>query len=106
MQVPVTRTIDEAAIAVKVAKIVESFPNVVYIRFDLGHDWTDDPSIFFRIILKDGAAHPKCLFGYTQRIEEALRKHLDQDIDGLQDYYSYRSQTEQTTLKDPAWEPK
>jgi hypothetical protein len=41
----------------QVHEIAKSFPGeVVRIRYSVGHDWSGDPAIFFRVLLSDTAS--------------------------------------------------
>ena len=61
----------------------ELAPDVVRIRFKLGYDWSDDPAIYFRIILSDS-------FGLWES-------------DRLP-YFKFRSQSEQEKVREAAWD--
>ena len=80
-------------------------PNVIRIMYGLMLDWTDEQSLFFRIIISDAAAAPSKLRETTQRIRRKILAEIRADELGLQTYFNFRSQTEQAKLRDPAWEP-
>jgi len=80
-------------------------PNVIRIMYGLMLDWTDEQSLFFRIIISDAAAAPSKLRETTQRIRRKILAGIRADELGLQTYFNFRSQTEQAKLRDPAWEP-
>jgi len=76
---------------------------VVRIRYDLGSDWTGDPSIFFRIVLTDEAAKKGKLNETANAISEVLMREVKADEQGLHTYFNFRSASEQAELKEPAW---
>jgi hypothetical protein len=79
-------------------------PDVVWIRFNLGFDWTGDPSVFFRIVLSDEACMGEERFRVLrQRVQETLRSEFDEDELALLPYFNYRSLSEQTEMKERAW---
>lgn len=77
--------------------------SVVRIRYDLGTDWTGDPSIFFRIVLKDEAARKAKLNEIANEISLMLMREVKPDEHGLHSYFNFRSAEEQDKLKEPAW---
>jgi hypothetical protein len=80
-------------------------PNVIRIMYGLMLDWTDEQSLFFRVIISDAAAAPSKLRETTQHIRRKILTEIRADELGLQTYFNFRSQTEQAKLRDPAWEP-
>lgn len=76
---------------------------VVRIRYDLGSDWTADPSIFFRIVLTDEAAKEPKLNDIANAIAVILIREVKPEEHGLHSYFNFRSAAEQAQLKDPAW---
>jgi hypothetical protein len=77
-------------------------PDVVHIRFNIGEDWKDDWSIFFRIVLSDDAAKNR-LSQVADNVELHLAEHLDFNALGVHPYHNYRSASEQATLREEAW---
>jgi hypothetical protein len=77
--------------------------DVVRIHYDIGSDWIGNPSIFFRIILTDKASRPENLREVTQRVSLKIMNEAKTDQTGLNAYFSFRSQSEQAKLKEPAW---
>ena len=81
------------------------------IRYSAGEDWTDDPALFFRILLKDSAAteivsrsqlrSPDAL-ALPNLITDALRSQVQ--TDDFQPYFAFRSVSEQEKLRDPKWD--
>ncbi len=78
-------------------------PDVVRIRYSFGEDWTGDPSIFFKVLLTDAASRPAKLGKVVSRAELRIAEEFPGEALGLNWYTSYRSQSEQRELADPAW---
>ena len=77
-------------------------PDVVYIRYEIGKDWSDDWAIFFRVLLSDDASKNR-LREVTTQVEWRLAERLDFPAMGVFPYYNFRSQSEQATMREPAW---
>ncbi len=78
--------------------------DVVRLRYTIGPNWSDEPAIFFRVLLSDQASRPDRLHEVASRVEAVIQEHLDPlNSWGLVPYYNFRSQTEQEMLKEPAW---
>jgi hypothetical protein len=76
-------------------------PDVVRIRYSLGTDWSDEPAIYFRVILSDDAAKHR-----LREIANAVRERLgrlDGLAFGLRPYHHFRSESEQAALREEAW---
>ena len=82
----------------------ELAPDVVHIRMDVGHDWSDHPAIYFRVVLSDEASRRDRLREITQRVRGKVRNELGFDVLEHYPYFRFRSQSEQSQLRDPAWE--
>jgi hypothetical protein len=78
-------------------------PDVVRIRYEITLDSTDDEAIYFRILLSDDASREERRREVTKRVESELSKRLKLDDLGLMWYPSFRSESEQAMLKEPAW---
>jgi len=78
-------------------------PDVVRIRYEVALDSTDKEAIYFRILLSDDASREKRRREVTKRVESELSKRLKLDDLGLMWYPSFRSESEQAMLKEPAW---
>ena len=78
-------------------------PDVVRIRYDITEDWIGAPSIFFRIVLRDGALTNADRRELSQRISHRILAEVQPDDLGLQAYFNFRSASEQAQLKEPAW---
>ena len=97
--------VDEARIARQVASVARKFArDVVRIRFHVGEDWTGDPAIFLRILLKDNATTDDRRPEVTRRVEVALLEKLKPRDMGLIAFSDFRGESEQAMLKDPAWD--
>jgi len=79
-------------------------PDVVHIRMRVGHDWSEHPAIYFRVILSDEASRRERLLEITQRVRGRVRNELGLDDLEHFPYFRFRSQSEQAQLRDPAWE--
>ncbi len=78
-------------------------PKVVRIRYNLGSDWTGDPSVFFRIVLSDEVAKKTKLNQIAQTVTLALMREVKAEELGLHSYFNFRSRSEQERLNEPAW---
>jgi hypothetical protein len=78
--------------------------DVVRIRYDIGSDWTDNPAVFFKIILTDKASRPANLRDVIQRVSLKIGNEARIDETGLHAYFSFRSQSEQAKLKESEWD--
>jgi hypothetical protein len=78
-------------------------PTVVRIRYNLGADWTGDPSIFFRIVISDEFAKKPKLSDIAQKVSLKLMNEVKTDEFGLHAYFNFRSRSEQADLNEPAW---
>ena len=79
-------------------------PDVVSIGFRIGRDWSDDPAIYFRVILSDEASQPDRLFQTTKKVSNKLHEELGLDNLDHFPYIRFRSRSEQAKLQDPAWD--
>jgi hypothetical protein len=79
-------------------------PEVVRVRYELGDDSTGEPSVFFRILLSDPASRREQLGYVASRIStEIVRRIEPLEQWGVLPYFTFRSQSEQAQLQDPAW---
>ena len=96
--------VDEAQIEAGVQRAVEALaPDVVRIRFNLGEDWTGDPSVFFRVVLSKKASRLKHLGKTSDRIEAKVRQEVRPEELGLNYYFNFRSESERLANKEAAW---
>jgi hypothetical protein len=77
-------------------------PDVVRIRYEIGEDWSDQWSIFFRVVLTDEAAQHR-LRNVATKVVWELSRQLDFPAIGVFPYHNFRSESEQATLREPAW---
>jgi len=79
-------------------------PRAVRIRYSLGHDWSGDPAVFFRIILPDDASRRDHLLSTANEISTTVVERIEPlEQWGVLPYFSFRSQSEQAQLNEPAW---
>jgi hypothetical protein len=77
-------------------------PDVVYIRYEIGQDWSGDSAIFFRVLLSDDASKNR-LRDAASQVECRLAERLDFTSMGVFPYYNFRSESEQAAMREPAW---
>jgi hypothetical protein len=56
-----------------------------------------------RIVLRDDASREAQLGEMAKRVALTIRNEVDAEQLGLHPYFNFRSQSEQTELKEPAW---
>jgi hypothetical protein len=79
-------------------------PHVVRIRYSLGDDWSGEPAVFFRIVLPDAATRRDLLLESANRVSDAIERQIEPMEEwGVLPYFSFRSQSEQEQLNEPAW---
>lgn len=78
--------------------------DVIRIRYSVEEDWSGDPAIFFRVVLRDRASAPSRLHEVAQNISEAIEREVRPDLLGLEAYFHVRSDSEQKQLRDKDWE--
>lgn len=77
---------------------------VVRVAYTIGHDSTEDPAIFFRIVLSDEASCEVRLASVTDRVASSLINSIGPIENwGLTPYFSFRSISEQRMRNDPEW---
>ena len=92
-----------AKLNVLVKKLSE---DVVDVRFNQGEDWSGDPSLFFRVILRDKVTPPigdvlTKLIGYIQgnvSVALALEEHTEFC------YFNFRLESENISVPFDRWE--
>ncbi len=77
-------------------------PDVIRIRYEIGQDWSDQWSIFFRIVLRDDAVG-KRIGESRQKVVQALARRLDFRVMGVFAYHNFRSESEQARLREEDW---
>ena len=97
---------NQAQLAQSVNAVIRSLnpQEVAHVAYSIGHDSTDDPAIFFRIVLTDAASREDHLADVTGRVEGTLIDSI-RPIEnwGLTPYFSFRSFSEQRIRNDPDW---
>jgi hypothetical protein len=79
-------------------------PEAVHVDYRFGEDHTGDPSLFFRVVLKDEATDESVIGDVTRRISATIF-NVRQPIEnwGLHPYINYRSESEHRNRPDPKW---
>ena len=62
-------------------------PDVVYIRFNVGEDWSGDPAVTFNVMLSDDAGKNR-LWEIAKKVRASLDDRLDFETLGLYRYPS------------------
>lgn len=98
-QTQLAKEVDKA-----IRKLRRLSKEIVRVNYSLGADSTDEPAIFFRIVLTDAASREDRLAAVTGRIATILfdEIHPYEDWD-LHPYFSFRSESEQEKRNDPEW---
>jgi hypothetical protein len=78
-------------------------PHVRNIWWEIGPDWSDDRGIFFRVLLSDTATRGNRLEATTSEVRRRLLDKLRPLDLGLIAYYTFRSESEQASLKEKSW---
>ena len=87
-----------------VAEVVKELaPTVHHIRWEIGEDWTGDGALFLRIVLSDYSTQGKRLGKTTKQVSALLLEKLEPLNLDLLVYPSFRSRSEQTSIRDKAW---
>jgi len=76
--------------------------DVVRIRYEIGEDWSGQWAIFFRVVLTDEAVRHR-LRDLATKVVWELSRQLDFPAMGVFPYHNFRSESEQETLREPAW---
>ena len=97
--------VDEKQIADGVQRAEAALaPEVVRIRYNLGEDWSGDPSIFFRVLITDEAAESGEWREFERRVEETVLREAHVYELVLLPYLTYRTVSEQALLKEKTWD--
>ena len=80
-------------------------PEVAHVAYQIRPDSTDEPAIFFRIVLYDPYIREDRIAGLTRRISTTIMDAV-RPIEnwGLYPYFNYTSKSEQERNPDPDWE--
>jgi hypothetical protein len=101
-----TGFVNQAQLAEKIDATIRNLnpQEVVHVAYSIGNDSTDDPALFFRIVLTDAASREDRLADVTGRVESTLSTSIRPIQNwGLTPYFSFRSYSEQRGRNDPAW---
>jgi hypothetical protein len=82
----------------------ELAPDVVRIRLRIAEDWSGHPAMYFRVILSDEASRKDGLADVTGRVKEKVFDELGLAALAHIPYFRFRSESEQATLQDAAWD--
>ena len=105
MVIIASKIVTEAQIQKAIAKVVKKLPkHVLSVRYNLGSDWTGDPSIYFRVVLTDELFKTDGLAEETRHLGDFLSDELRiREEWSLNPYFLFSSQSDQLKSKDPAW---
>ena len=81
----------------------EMTPAVQRINYEIMQDWTGEWAVFFRVLLSDEASQRDRLRDVAPRVERRMWHKLDIPSLEMFPYFSFRSQSEQAEINDPAW---
>ena len=105
MPIIAPRYVNGRAIEAAVRNVEREFSTqVARIVYSFKEDHTGDPSIYFRILVRDEFAPLDHLRELSQSISLRLMHEAAIDESGLGSYFSFRSVSEQEELKEPAWD--
>jgi len=87
----------------KVAK--ELAPDVVRIRMDEGNDWSGDPALYFRVLVRDEVSRPgERLHKLADRVRERLKGELHLPELKHIAYFDFLNESERATRTDHLWD--
>ncbi len=81
-------------------------PEVFRVKHRYMDNWLDEPSIYFKVVLKDSACKSDTLRKVTRKINDILEDEIRPIEDwGLRVYANFRSQSEQAAREgmEPDW---
>ena len=97
--------VDEKQIADGVQRAAAAFaPHVVRIRYNLGEDWSGDPSVFFRVLVTDEITHSDGWRVLAGQVKDRVLSETEAYELGLLPYFNYRTVSEQAELNEKAWD--
>ncbi len=79
-------------------------PDVVRIRFRGAPDWSDDPAIYFRVVLTDDASRRDQLAEVAALVRAKLFEELGLESTDRIPYFRFHSKNEQDRMNDPKWD--
>jgi hypothetical protein len=71
---------------------------------NVSQDWSQDPAIYFRVILSDEASQGDRLADVAGRVRSKLSDELRLGELDHYPYFRFRSQSEQAKLREKAWD--
>ena len=78
--------------------------DVVRLRYAVRLNWSEEPAIYFKILLSDHASGRDRLHEVTSHVKAVIQERLDPlNSWDLVPYYNFRSETEQDMMKELAW---
>ena len=89
-----------AAIAVVMKELA---PAVQRINYEIRQDWTGEWAIYFHVLLSDEASDRDHLRDVVTRVDRRMMDELDIPSLGMFPHFSFRSQSEQDKVNEPAW---
>ena len=97
--------INQAHLAAEIERVRQKLgPDVVHLKYSLRPNTSDEPSIYFRIVLTDSASSRENLGNVSRKIVTLFFDELHPYENwGLNLYFNFRSKSEHETLNDPAW---
>jgi len=100
-----TGYIDQEQIAKAVERATQKLgPEVVRVRYSIRPDTSDEPAIYFRIVLTEQASRFETLGDVSGKITRFFFEELHSIENwGLYPYFRFRSESEQAARDDPAW---
>lgn len=78
-------------------------PAVQRITYEVKQDWTGEWAIFFQVLLSDEASERDNLRVVAPKVVDRIWDKIDFPNLGMFAYVSFRSQSEQAQMNDPAW---
>ncbi len=107
-----TDLVNDKELRSAVQSVEDKFPSIIeHIRYTVHDDWSDDPAIFFRVLLKDnpdlmtfsGLDDPRfrAAFELSDRITSEVRTAVE--AFRLPSYITFRWVSEQKEIDDPDW---
>ena len=97
--------VTESQVSEEVAKASRKLgEDVVQVRYNLGSDWTGDPSIYFRIVLTDASSKEEVVGEVADRVRTILSEELRiRENWGLNSYFNFCSKSDHAMSNDPKW---
>jgi len=95
----------EDQFAAAVAEVAKALPpEVVRVRYEFREDWVGEPSVFFKILMVDGAFKRGKMALLSREISRVFDQKLEPEEEwGIHAYFEYRSTSTQERMQEPAW---